>query len=89
MSSRERVQAERAIENALFVLRCIAYDDQHLVDVGRAIDFYVAGDFKSATILATAMVKGRVANRLSSQSVSAVRSPDELERAFRASNGGD
>ena len=86
MSSREHSEAERAVTDALFVLKCIAYDDQHLVDVGRAIDFYVAGDFKSAAILATAMVKGRASKRISKQPFAEARPLAALEEIFRGSH---
>lgn len=86
MSSREQIEAERAIADALFVLKCIAYNDQHLVEVGRAIDFYEVGNFKSAATLATAFVRGRPAKRLSGHVVTPARTPDELERIFRRSH---
>ena len=85
MSSREQIEAERAIADALFVLKCIAYNDQHLAAVGRAIDHYVAGDFQSATTLTTALLKRRAAKGIKDQSVAKARSLDELEQAFQAS----
>ena len=86
MSSGEQVEAEQAITDALFVLKCIEYNDEHLSDVGRAIDFYEVGNFKSAAILATAFVRGRSAKRLNGQVVTTARARDELERIFRTSH---
>jgi hypothetical protein len=86
MSSREQIEAERAIADALFVLKCIAYNDQHLADIGRAIDLYAAGDFESAAILSTALLKRRAAKGSNGQTSVKARSLGELEQAFRASN---
>ena len=85
MSSREQVEAERAIFDVLFMLNCVSYTEQHVAEVDRAIDLYVAGDFKSAAHLSTAMLKRRAAKRLNGEAAAEARSLGDLEQAFRAS----
>jgi hypothetical protein len=84
MSSRDKTEAEREIANAFFVLECIVHNDKHLRDVGNAIDAYVAGDFKSAAILAHAVVKARSTKDRRWQSAVPARALSELQRMFRA-----